>query len=278
MIFFYPFLKFLILLILFFRKPHSLNASKSDFTRILLPLIQHLRPWDYARNTRNTRNETIIEPYQILDTNTQICPGYFTNDFSSDQLQQIQNASFWIEGIFKFLIGSIGLISNLIAIPILCSKQMKSIFNKLLISLLILNTMYIIVTFFTGIVSPEWKDNQPKMTKEWFCILFTVVLYPLQLFVMHASTFTTMLMARQRCMAIKDPIEYHNSTVGENPWRAAVKNLTIASLASCLITFPVYFEISVSYTQVPAIRNINETHLQYVSIQSIFDICTIYLS
>ena len=245
----------------FFRKPHSLNASLSDFTRILMPLIQHLRPWDYI-NGSYTENETIIEPYQILDTNTQLCPSH---ELSPQQLQKIQNASFWIEGIFKFLIGSIGIISNLIAIPILCSKQMKSIFNKLLISLLILNTMYIAVTFFTGIVWPEWKDSQPKMTKEWFCILFTVVLYPLQQFVMHASTFTTMLMARQRCMAIKDPIEYHNSTVGENPWRAAVKNLTIASLASCLITFPVYFEISVNYTQVPAIRNINETHLQYVS-------------
>lgn len=77
-----------------------------------------------------------------------------------------------------------------------------------------------------------------------------------------------MLMARQRYMAIRHPIEYRNSTIGVNLCLCAMKNLLVVLLVSGLITFPVYFEMSVTYHEVPSIRNINETHLQYVSINT----------
>lgn len=45
-------------------------------------------------------------------------------------LQLYRDLSWWLEGVAELLIGVTGVVCNCIAIPILCSKKMSSIFNR----------------------------------------------------------------------------------------------------------------------------------------------------
>ena len=126
--------------------------------------------------------------------------------FDISQIDQIQAFSFWIEGICQFTVGIVGIISNLLAIPILCSSKMKSIFNRLLICLLSLHTVYLICVILSEIMWPAWDDNPQSLSKVWFIFSFSYVLHPLRQLMRYSSTYFTALMARQRYLAIRPPI------------------------------------------------------------------------
>lgn len=172
-----------------------------------------------------------------------------------------------IESTFQIIVGIIGVISNLLAIPILCGKGMRSVFNKLLICLLILHTIYIFCSILYETFWSEWeKDDQQNAFTLLFIILFSYVLHPLKQFMLFSSIFITILMARQRYLAIRHPVEYHNSLQSSNPWRVALSNLLAVLIAAALLTFPLYLETKILHQEKADIININSTHFQYVSI------------
>ena len=54
----------------------------------------------------------------------------------------------WVfEDVLQTIIGIIGLLANTIAIPILCSKEMGSVFNRLLVLLAIHDNVYILCRY-----------------------------------------------------------------------------------------------------------------------------------
>ena len=201
----------------------------------------------------------ICTDYEWDDTERHICED---DAIDESQKETIGNISFWLQGVFKFAIGIIGVISNLVAIPILCRQSMRSIFNKLLISLLVLHTIYLLAVIFTQMMWPDW-ENHPK---DWFIVLFIFVLKPLQPLMLNSSTLITILLARQRYLAIRHPIEYRNSTIAVNPCIYAMKSLIFVLTASGLFALPIFFETSLGYTVVGAIEDVNKTHFQYVRI------------
>ena len=212
---------------------------------------------DYTR-TKLLRDE--LSEF-LPSSSTQMC---FESGLDNSQLEKIQSVSFWMEGIFQLTIAVIGIVSNLAAIPILCVNAMKSIFNKLLICLLILHTVYLIGVLLMGIMWPEWKNNDEKLSEVWFIVLFSFVVYPLQQLMLYSSTFITTLMARQRYLAIRHPIEYRNSTTGINPWVPAVKSLMLVLALSGLLCVPLFFETAIRYDEFGTIKSVNTTHFQYV--------------
>ena len=57
----------------------------------------------------------------------------------------------WLfESVLQTMIGVCGLMANSLAIPILSSKEMSSIFNRLLVLLAIFDNIYIICSLFTA--------------------------------------------------------------------------------------------------------------------------------
>ena len=125
---------------------------------------------------------------------------------SLSEIEQIQAFAFWIEGVCQLALVVVGIISNLLAIPILCSSKMKSIFNRLLICLLSLHTVYLICVILSEIMWPAWDDNPQSLSKVWFIFSFSYVLHPLRQLMRYSSTYFTALMARQRYLAIRHPI------------------------------------------------------------------------
>ena len=59
--------------------------------------------------------------------------------------------AWWVEGIGQTTVGGIGFLANCVAIPILCSKEMSSIFNRLLTCLAIFDNTYLICSLVEGV-------------------------------------------------------------------------------------------------------------------------------
>ena len=195
-----------------------------------------------------------------------MCVADELTNFTSNEIQTIDSARFWLEGVFQFIVGSIGIFSNLLAIPILCGRGMQSIFNKLLICLLILHTVYIFSSLVAEAMWQPWENDNPQdSTPFWLIILFSFVLHPLKQLMLFSSIFITILMAKQRYMAIRHPIQYRNTIQSENPWRSAMKSLAIVLTTAGVFTFPLFFETSVESYQVGGVVRINASHFQYVS-------------
>ena len=154
--------------------------------------------------------------------------------------------------------------SNLIAIPILCNKRLNNIFNKLLICLLVLHTVYIICVLLTEMMWPSWDENYQGISEPWFIFVFSYILHPFRRLMRYSSTFFTTLMARQRYLAIRHPIEYRNLTLTTNPWKYVMKSLILAILTGALFTFPLFLETSVEEVEVERLE-FNSTHFKLVS-------------
>ena len=199
----------------------------------------------------NVTNETDshYQPEPFIGTDNPMHWTCLEHRLSLSQIEQIQAFSYWIEGISQFMIGSIGIVSNLLAIPILCSFRIKSIFNNLLICLLILHTVYLICVVLTEIILQVWVNDPQTISKTWILVSFSYVLRPLKHIMQYSSTFLTTLMARQRFLAIRHPIEYRNSTLTLNLWTSVIRSLVLVLIIAALFSCPLYFEESVKYAE-----------------------------
>ena len=174
--------------------------------------------------------------------------------------QAIDSNSFWIEGVLQYVVGVLGIFANLSAIPALCSSRLRSLFNRLLASLLLLHTAYIILS----LVMYAGREAIMGSSGRWFTILYSYLLYPLRPVILHSTTIIIVLMARQRYFAIRHPMEYRNLQQQVNPSIPAAKSLLCAILTTTVFVCPLFFETSVEQYSVGKTRRFNETHFQYV--------------
>ena len=104
------------------------------------------------------------------------------------------------------IIGLTGLTGNFVAIPILLSKRLCSIFNRILICLAIFDNIFI----FCSLLETVRKYFGPihEVIQSYTYAYF---LYQLQSVAAVASIFTTVVLALERRLAVAKPIEYHNA-------------------------------------------------------------------
>ena len=231
--------------------------------------------WNAFTNNsmNNDTNETIgtesDQHMSDIEANL-LCKHSLKEVVSPSHIEALLSLYVLLEGPLQFTVGIIGIISNLLAIPVLCGSCMKSIFNKLLICLLILHTIYIISSLFTVAFWPPWNiiedETLPSSTPLWFITLFRFILRPLNHMTLFASIFITVLMARQRYLAIRHPIEYRNVNRGGNLWIPAIKTLFGVLIMAAMFTWSIFLETDVQFIEgEPEIIDINTTHFQFVS-------------
>ena len=78
-----------------------------------------------------------------------------------------ENVSWLFENVLQTGVGLAGIMANTLAIPILCSKEMSSIFNRLLVLLAIYDNFYILC---------RWV-NHVRCQNFLFRILFRLISY-----------------------------------------------------------------------------------------------------
>ena len=97
--------------------------------------------------------------------------------------------SWFFETILQPMIGIPGIIANTIAIPILCSQEMSSIFNRLLVLLAIYDNVYIICSLLDVM--------RRAVHNEVHEYAFVYGLYQLHSFVLCGSIFMTVALGKR---------------------------------------------------------------------------------
>ena len=188
------------------------------------------------------------------------------NRLTLTEIEQLQTFRFWVEGIVQCSLGLVGIISNLVAILVLSNSKMKTVFNKLLICLMCIHTVFISVVILNEMMWPTWDDKPNYLSGAFFMYLLTYILDPLQQILRYSSIFITTVMARHRFLALCHPIQYRNSEKSSRPWKSAIKIFIPILTVSLLLTIPLFLEVSVEYENIGNVFGLNETHLKYVSI------------
>lgn len=70
-----------------------------------------------------------------------------------EEMVRYQEIVYWVDGIGQILIGCTGIVGNCLAIPVLISKRLKSIFNRILVFLAIFDNIFIFCAVLEGIRS-----------------------------------------------------------------------------------------------------------------------------
>ena len=85
----------------------------------------------------------------------------------------VQDFRFWFSGVAVSAVGSIGLIGNIVSLITIATMMKKSLFNKLLLTLTIFDTLFI----FNGGIFMAQQSLEFK--NELYNLLFPCVIYPL---------------------------------------------------------------------------------------------------
>lgn len=112
-------------------------------------------------------------------TNSQCC-SMRSNDFAL-----VDTCTFWIEGVFIVLIGSFGILGNLLSISVLCSSvEMKNVFNLLLILLSSVDSLLIALAMLDYSFVRAFNLNF-----DLYVYMFPYFLYPTANIVLCVSIF-----------------------------------------------------------------------------------------
>ena len=167
------------------------------------------------------------------------------------------NFSYWTENVIQSIIGVIGIASNTIAIPVLCSREMNTIFNRILLFLAIFDNCFIICQISEArrrMTNGNYHDiNVFSQAHEY---AFAYFMFGFHQFVLCSSMFTTVALAVERYQAVCSPVKYHQKTKGINPWKRAITYYVFPVIIfSSLFCISKVFEIKLVHYSKPIYNN-----------------------
>ena len=170
----------------------------------------------------------------------------------------ITQFSYWTEYVIQSVIGVAGIAANTVAIPVLCSREMNSIFNRLLMFLAIFDNFFIICQMLEA--HRKQTNTQYEYDEEVFNqaheYVFAYFLFEFHAFVLCCSMYITVALALERYRAVWRPVEYHNKIKGVNPWNRVIMGYVLPVIVySLLFNIPKCFEIKLGVYPQPIYLN-----------------------
>ena len=83
----------------------------------------------------HTTLNCIIDRESKMNSTDNVSSSYQCEEPYPNQKEILSNVSWWLEGITQIIIGCMGFAGNTIAIPVLSSRKLNSIFNRILVFL-----------------------------------------------------------------------------------------------------------------------------------------------
>ena len=164
----------------------------------------------------------------------------FTN--TKDMLH-IQAIGWWFDSVLHTSVCVVGLVANLISIPVLLSGHLTNNFYRTLAFLAIFDFLFItcdlLESMRRGYQNYEC-DNIPHY-QTIHLYLFPKLLRPLQSISMMASIYTTIVVAFGRYLAVSKPITTMVNNV-QGGWKAVIKYVLPVIVFSIIFKLPIFFE------------------------------------
>ena len=181
--------------------------------------------------------EDIPEPEFGISDNLTLsqCPS-----LTEYQFDLLLVSCFLLEGVLQIILSLLGILGNIVSIFLLTRPELRSCFNQLLAVLASYDLLYL----FTMMM-----ESVKKLGLEtWIQIqLFPYILHPLNSVAMTGSIFMTIAVARERYIAVFQPIFYHKlrNDKGTHCMRI-LKYFIPITFFSVSFNLPKFFEITVA--------------------------------
>ena len=146
---------------------------------------------------------------------------------------------FWIEGVMHNIIGFTGIIMNIVFCCVLSRKQLRNVFNSLLIALAIFDSLFLMLRII------DTFRTQFELTTQVHIFLFPKILHPFGAVTLLVSIFMIIAISMERYIAVTRPISLHvemSYNKGAQVKRF-LKYLIPVILFSLIIEIPTFFEV-----------------------------------
>ena len=149
---------------------------------------------------------------------------------TAEDLALYETISWWMEGVIQIVINVIGIIANLLAIPVLLSRKLTNVFNRTLAILAVFDAIFNLCDILESV-----RMYHGGGCRSSHIYLFPYVLYPLQNITMVASIYTTVVVAVERYHAVTRPLSAFVDDGGGKWKKVLVLLFRYYSFLLCLI-------------------------------------------
>ena len=111
-----------------------------------------------------------------------------------------------LETILLPIFGVLGVFGNLASIKLIMKSRAKSTFHDSLISLAVIDTVFIILMIM------QYSTDLSR-SNDTYCLLNPLFFHPLLTIMLTSETFLIMSIAFERFLAVGKPIQYHQGTL-----------------------------------------------------------------
>ena len=166
------------------------------------------------------------------------CP--YSNEYCS---QLLDTSSFWIEGVIATAIGFTGILMNIIFCYVLSRREMRNVFNFLLIALVFFDNIYLLCH------SLEAFRLYFSMTSEIYILLIPKFFYPLRRISFCSSMFMIIAISMERYIAVSRPISLHLNIRNDRKQqiKRVLKYVLPVFISSVIVCLPSFFSTSTYY-------------------------------
>ncbi|TRY76614.1 hypothetical protein TCAL_13459 [Tigriopus californicus] len=199
-----------------------------------------------------TRNDTLEELYsQLLNYLPESFQECLTQIFdgrqdSADLLDchedkavyghWVAQSTFWVEGVAVTVVGTFGLIGNILTMLIFRQIKINKNFNNLLIILSFCDFLLILDVMGEMSIIGVFMGKEPM----WFKVLYPWIIHPLRGFIQTTSMYMVVAVSTERFQAVCYPLA---------PRHSFIKLVIVAILISFGIEFPRFLEFELVHNQ-----------------------------
>lgn len=153
---------------------------------------------------------------------------------TAEELEVYDVAAWWLEGFAQIMVNGVGISTNMVAIPVLLSKELDNIFNRTLALLAIVDTIFNVCDIMESVRMYHGASGLHRR-------LFPHLLYPLQNVAMVASIYITIVVAAERYFAVTRPISAYVEDTHRG-WKRVAAFVVPVLVFAILFNIPTFFE------------------------------------
>ncbi|XP_040579060.1 G-protein coupled receptor daf-37 isoform X1 [Lepeophtheirus salmonis] len=175
-------------------------------------------------------------------------------------------STFWLEGVCILIVGGFGLIGNIMTLVVLGRIDSNTTYNKLLMTLAIVDFLLIFYYFLDYGVIGTFIRSQKKPEPLWYRLAYPYFLHPFRQTVVSASIFMIVAISAERYRAICYPLTHRPAF-----WPYFLLVLSISGFQN----IPKLFEFELDFNITTNISDYNTTPLnedqRYITFSSWWD-------
>jgi hypothetical protein len=172
----------------------------------------------------------------ISFSNISTCP-----QATDEELEELVNLHFILEGVLQCLISCLGVVGNTISIVLLLGRELKNSFTKLLAILAVFDLIYLFTMVIDSLSKLGLKNNL-------HILMFPHFLHPLNSISMMCSIYMTVGVALERYRAVYYPLDYNRRKQDTTSYMHRFVTLLCPLMVfAFLFNIPKFFESEVIY-------------------------------